>query len=101
MKVNRKFYFMTLSIKLLNYQGVNILKFKAMKKNMGSFDSIIRLVIAAAIAILIFMGVINGTVAIILGIVDVVILFTIFFSFCPLYAVFKCDTRAINKEEEV
>lgn len=70
-----------------------------MKKNMGSLDSIIRLVIAAAIAILIYMKVINGTAAIIFGIVDIVLLFTIFFSFCPLYALFKCNTRSLKEDE--
>ena len=72
-----------------------------MKKNMGSLDSIIRLAIAAAIAILIAIGVFHGTAAIILGIVDLVILFTVFFSFCPVYALFGCSTCTIKKEDKV
>lgn len=72
-----------------------------MKKNIGSLDSIIRLVIAAAIAILIAVGVIHGSAAIILGIADLVILFTVFFSFCPVYALFGCNTCTLKKEDEI
>ena len=84
----------------MSTQDVNTLKLSAMKKNVGSIDSIIRLIIAAAIAVLIYVNVITGVAAIILGIVDLVILFTVFFNFCPVYALFKCNTRTIKEEDK-
>lgn len=56
-----------------------------MKKNMGRTDKIIRLVIAALIALLYFTGTISGTLAIILLILAVVFAATSFLNFCPLY----------------
>ena len=47
-----------------------------MKKNMSSLDRILRVIIAAAVAVLYFMGVLTGTWAIVLGIVAVIFLLT-------------------------
>jgi len=58
-----------------------------MKKNMGSVDRIIRIILAAAVGVLYFMGSISGTWAIGLGIVAIVLLGTSFINFCPLYKV--------------
>ncbi len=63
-----------------------------MKKNMGSTDKIIRIVIAAIIAVLYFTNVISGTAAIILGVLAVVFLLTSMVSFCPLYPLFGINT---------
>lgn len=63
-----------------------------MTKNMGTVDRIVRFVIAAAIALLYFTGVISGTLAIILGVLAVVFLATSIIGFCPLYAPFKLST---------
>jgi hypothetical protein len=68
------------------------LKFKTMKKNMGSADRIIRVILAAVIALLYFTGVIEGTVGIVLLILAGVFLLTSFVSFCPLYAPFGIST---------
>jgi hypothetical protein len=56
-----------------------------MKKNMGSADRIIRILIAVVIAALYFTNVISGTVAIILLALSAVFILTSFISFCPLY----------------
>jgi len=56
-----------------------------MKKNMGSADKIIRLLLAVSVAVLYFTGTISGTLAIILGVLAVVFVATSFMSFCPLY----------------
>ena len=64
-----------------------------MKKNMGTVDRIIRLIIAAIIAGLYFTGQINGTVAIVLGIVAVAFLVTSLFGWCPSYLPFGISTR--------
>ncbi len=63
-----------------------------MKKNMGSADKIIRIIIAAIIAILYFTGTIQGTLGIVLLIIAIVFLLTSMISFCPLYAIFGIST---------
>lgn len=63
-----------------------------MTKNMGTVDRIVRFVIAVAVAILYFTGVISGTLAIILGVLAVIFLATSIIGFCPLYAPFKLST---------
>lgn len=63
-----------------------------MKKNMGTADRIIRLLVAALIAILYFTNVITGTLGIVLLVVGAVFLLTSFVSFCPLYAPFGLST---------
>lgn len=63
-----------------------------MKKNMGKADSAIRLVVAAIIAVLYFMNIINGTLGIILLVVAVVFAATSFINFCPLYTIFGMST---------
>jgi uncharacterized membrane protein YtjA (UPF0391 family) len=64
-----------------------------LNKNMGTLDRIIRLVIAAVIAVLYFTGVLSGLAAIILGILAVVFVATSLVSFCPLYLPFGLSTR--------
>lgn len=68
-----------------------------MKKNMGSADRIIRLVIAAIISGLYFSNVINGTLGLILIILAAVFVLTSFISFCPLYTIFGLSTCATKK----
>jgi hypothetical protein len=63
-----------------------------MKKNMGSADKIIRLALAVLVAVLYFTNVINGTIAIVLGIFASVFVLTSFISFCPLYLPFGIST---------
>jgi hypothetical protein len=63
-----------------------------MKKNMGSLDKGIRVIIAAAIAALYFYDVISGTLAYILMGLSVILLLTSFVNFCPLYAPFGIST---------
>lgn len=61
-------------------------------KNMGTLDRIIRLVIAAVIAVLYFTHILSGGLAIILGIVAVVFVLTSLVGFCPLYIPFGIST---------
>ncbi len=65
-----------------------------MKKNMGSADKIIRLIIAAIITVLYFTNVLNGTVGIVLLVLAGVFVLTSLISFCPLYAPFGLSTCA-------
>lgn len=64
-----------------------------LNKNMGTLDRIIRLVIAAVIAVLYFTGNLSGLAAIILGILAIIFVVTSFISFCPLYLPFGISTR--------
>ncbi len=63
-----------------------------MKKNMGTADRIIRVIIAAIIAVLYFTGIIPGTLGVILLILAGVFVLTSLISFCPLYAPFGLST---------
>ena len=64
-----------------------------MKKNMSSADRIIRIIVSAVIALLIYQNVITGTLAVILGILAGVLVATSIFGFCPLYALLKFSTK--------
>jgi uncharacterized membrane protein YtjA (UPF0391 family) len=68
-----------------------------MKKNMGTADKIIRLVVVAIIAALYFAGQITGTAAIILGIVAVAFLVTSLIGWCPTYVPFGISTKEADK----
>jgi len=59
---------------------------------MGNTDKIIRLIIAAGIAILYFTGVITGTIAIVLLVLVGVFVLTSLVSFCPLYTLLGMNT---------
>lgn len=63
-----------------------------MKKNMGTADRIIRVLIAVVVAALYFAKVINGTVAIVLLAVSGIFILTSLVSFCPLYLPFGIST---------
>lgn len=68
-----------------------------MKKNMGTVDRTIRLIIVAIIAALYFGGQISGTVAIVLGIVAVAFLVTSLIGWCPTYVPFGISTQPGKK----
>ncbi len=67
-----------------------------MKKNMGSVDRAIRIILAVVIAVLYFTNVIGSTAAVILGIIAVVFLVTGFVGTCPAYLPLGLSTK---KEE--
>jgi len=64
-----------------------------MTQNMGTTDKIVRIGLAALIAILYFTDKISGTTAIILGVLAIVFVLTSFIGFCPLYAPFGFSTK--------
>ncbi|MFZ9031727.1 MAG: YgaP family membrane protein [Robiginitalea sp.] len=63
-----------------------------MKKNMGTADRVIRLIIAAVIGVLYYTGTISGTLGIVLLVLAGVFVLTSFISFCPLYIPFGIST---------
>ena len=68
-----------------------------MKKNMGMADKIIRFIIAAVIAYLVFAKVVVGIWAIVLGVLGIIFLITIVTSFCGLYPLFGINTCPTKK----
>jgi hypothetical protein len=69
-----------------------------MKKNMGTLDKTIRVIIAIAIAILVYTDVITGTLGIVLSIVAIVFLLTSLVGVCPLYMPFGINTCKKEKQ---
>jgi len=68
-----------------------------MKKNMGSADRIVRLILAAIFAVLYFTNTVSGTLGIILLVLGGVFVLTSLISFCPLYAPFGFSTCKLEK----
>jgi hypothetical protein len=63
-----------------------------MKKNMGTIDKVIRILVAVVFAVLFFTNVVTGTLGIILLVLAVVFVLTSLISFCPLYLPFGINT---------
>lgn len=65
-----------------------------MKKNMGSMDKTVRIVLALVFAGLYFGDIVTGVLGIVLMALSAVFVLTSFVSFCPLYAPFGISTCA-------
>jgi hypothetical protein len=63
-----------------------------MKKNMGTLDRGIRVVLAIVFAALYFGGIVTGTAGLVLVVLGAVFLLTSIVSFCPLYAIVGLNT---------
>jgi hypothetical protein len=63
-----------------------------MKKNIGTVDRVLRVLIAAMIAELYFLQIISGATASILLVLAAIFLLTSLISFCPLYFLFGKST---------
>ena len=68
-----------------------------MKINLGNADRIIRLVIAAVLALLYFTGIVTGTVGIVFLVVTALLVITSLVSFCPLYAMLGINSCPAKK----
>lgn len=77
---------------LVGRELINILEIQ-MKLNMGLIDRLVRVALAATVGVLWYLGKIDGTAAIILGVLAAVFVLTSLVGFCPLYAPFKLSTR--------
>ena len=64
-----------------------------MKKNMGTVDRVIRVLVAVIIAVLYFTHVISGTLAVILLILAGIFIVTSLLGTCPLYIPLGINTR--------
>jgi len=63
-----------------------------MKKNMGTVDKVIRILVAVAIVVLFYTQVITGALGIVLLVLAAVFVITSMISFCPLYLPFGINT---------
>jgi CBS-domain-containing membrane protein len=63
-----------------------------MKRNMGTTDRIIRVLVAVVIGVLYYTQIISGTIGIALLVVASIFVLTSMVSFCPLYAPFGIST---------
>jgi len=63
-----------------------------MKKNMGTVDIVVRILIAILFIILFATKIVTGAFGIILLVLAVAFVFTSIFRFCPLYLPFKINT---------
>jgi hypothetical protein len=70
---------------------------RIMKKNMGTTDKIIRLIIAAILAVLYFTGTVTGTIGIVAAIVAAVLVMTTLTGFCGLYTLFGINTCKVKR----
>ena len=68
-----------------------------MKKNMGTADRIVRIILAAVVAILYFNNTISGTLGIVLMVLAGVFVLTSIVSFCPLYSIVGLNTCSTKK----
>lgn len=68
-----------------------------MKKNMGSVDRMIRLILALVIVILFLSNMITGTLGIVLMVIAAILVLTSLVSFCPLYTLFGVNTCSKKK----
>ena len=64
-----------------------------MKLNMGSWDRILRLIVALVVVLLLVTGILKGVLAVILGIIAIIFFVTSVVGFCPLYVIFGFSTK--------
>ncbi len=64
-----------------------------MKKNMGTIDKVIRIIIALIVVALYYTNVISGTLGIVLLVLAGVFVLTSLVSFCPLYMLIGLKTN--------
>jgi hypothetical protein len=68
-----------------------------MKKNMGTIDKTIRILVAVVVVVLYFTHVISGVLAVILLALSAIFVITSLISFCPLYLPIGLSTRKKEK----
>jgi len=64
-----------------------------MKKNVGTIDKAIRILVAVVVVILYFTNVISGTLGIVLLALSAIFVVTSLLSFCPIWQVIGISTR--------
>ncbi len=70
-----------------------------MKKNMGSTDKIIRLILAAVFAVLFFTGTVTGLLGFVLLALGAIFVLTSLVGFCPIYALVGLNTCPVEQRQ--
>ncbi|MBL4708968.1 MAG: DUF2892 domain-containing protein [Flavobacteriales bacterium] len=65
---------------------------------MGNIDRLVRFLIAIIMGLLYYQGIIEGTVAIILGLISLIFIVTSFVNFCPIYTLTGLNTCSVKKK---
>ncbi|MEY5044893.1 MAG: hypothetical protein RL713_118 [Bacteroidota bacterium] len=68
-----------------------------MKKNMGSIDRVVRILLAVVFAALYFTGTVTGTLGLVLVVAAGIFALTSVVSFCPLYPIFGINTCSVKQ----
>lgn len=71
-----------------------------MKQNIGKADKIVRYLVSVVFIALIVTGVVEGALAIVLGIAAVILSATAAISFCGLYTLIGVSTHKAEKQEQ-
>lgn len=69
-----------------------------MKKNVGNIDKVMRIILAIVLFAVAYLGVVEGTLAIVAYVAGGVMLFTGFMKSCPLYSIFGMNTCPMKKQ---
>lgn len=64
---------------------------------MGSTDKVVRVLVAIAVALLVYFQVVTGTLAYIFIAIAAIFVLTSVVSFCPLYSLFSLNTCKVKK----
>ncbi len=87
-------FFPRIKFKYQVFRGALYLnKEKNMIVNMGIIDRILRVILATTVGVLVFLKILTGIPAIVLGVLACVFLLTSLIGFCPLYVPFKISTN--------
>lgn len=70
-----------------------------MKKNMGSTDKVVRVIVAIMVALLVYFQIVTGTLAYILIAVATIFVLTSAVGFCPLYSLFGLNTCKVKQHD--
>jgi Protein of unknown function (DUF2892) len=70
-----------------------------MKKNMGSTDQIVRILLAVLFAALYFTGTVTGTFGYVLLALGAIFVLTSVVSFCPIYALVGLSTCPVPEKK--
>lgn len=68
-----------------------------MKKNVGTIDKVVRLLLAAILIILFFTNVVAGVLGYVLLAVAGIFILTSLINFCPIWAIFGVNTCPVKK----
>ena len=68
-----------------------------MKSKLGNPQRIVRIIVAATIAVLYFTGVITGTLGIVLLVIGSIMLLTSLVNYCPMVMMNACPSDLVKK----